>query len=186
MKKSLNYSSITIVLLGIALVIMSIGYANFERDLNINGTANVGSSKWSIKFLDSTYDETDGSVAADEESFNIAESTLTYSVELTKPGDFYEFTIDVKNEGTFDANLTAITLPTLTEAQAKYLTHELYYNGTKYTSSQSNIEDISLVSGASATVKVRVQYIQPANASDLPAAAQTITLNATLSYTQDA
>ena len=34
MKKSLNYSSITIVLLGIALVIMSIGYANFERDLN--------------------------------------------------------------------------------------------------------------------------------------------------------
>ena len=186
MKKSLNYSSVTIVLLGIALVIMSIGYANFERDLNIKGSASVSSSKWSIKFLDSTYTETEGSVAAKEDSFNVAESTLTYSVDLTKPGDFYEFTIDIKNEGTFDANLTAITLPTLTTEQAKYLTHELYYNGTKYTSSQSNIEDISLGATETATVKVRVQYIQPANASDLPASAQTIALNATLSYTQKA
>ena len=150
----------------------------------INGTANVGASSWSVKFDEGSYDETNGSVSVAESDRTIVETSMTYEVSLTKPGDFYEFTIDVQNSGTFDANLTGITLTALTEAQKKYLVYEVYYNGTKYTATTENITDVVLASKTSAPVKVKVQYIQPDKASDLPESEQSIKLDASLSFAQ--
>ena len=186
MKKSFNYSSIAIILLTVAVLVMSVGYANFTARLDINGTANVGSSSWSVKFAEESYTETTGSVAVSETDRTISETSMSYEISLSKPGDFYEFTIDVENAGTFDANLTGITLTALTEAQQKYLVYEVYYNGTKYTATTENIANVALTSKTSAPVKVRVQYIQPENAADLPATEQKITLNASLSFAQKA
>ena len=58
---------------------------------------------------------------------SISNLSMTYKVTLSKPGDFYEFTVDVKNSGTFDASLTGITMTYLTEAQSKYLTYKVYF-----------------------------------------------------------
>ena len=184
MKKSFSLSSVAIVLLTVAVVVMSVGYANFTAKLDINGTANVGASSWSVKFDEGSYDETNGSVSVAESDRTIVETSMTYEVSLTKPGDFYEFTIDVQNSGTFDANLTGITLTALTEAQKKYLVYEVYYNGTKYTATTENITDVVLASKTSAPVKVKVQYIQPDKASDLPESEQSIKLDASLSFAQ--
>ena len=186
MKKNLNYSSITIMLLAVAVIVMSVGYANFSKSLTINGTASVGASSWSLKFVEDSYTETSGSVTVSETDRTIAETSMSYSVSLSEPGDFYEFTMNVQNAGTFDASLTGITLSELTETEKKYLVYEVYYNGTKYDTTTTGLTGIELTSGATVPVKVRIQYIQPTNAADLPSAEASITLNASLSFSQKA
>ena len=39
MKKSLNASTLSILLLAVAVVVMSVGFAAYAQNLNINGTA---------------------------------------------------------------------------------------------------------------------------------------------------
>lgn len=182
MKKSFSYSTVIIFLLVAAVIIMSVGYANFSSKLEINGTAKVGASSWKVEILKDTYAESTGSATVSSKDFT--ETTMTYEVSLTEPGDFYEFTVNVKNSGTFDASLTGITMTALSEAEAKYLTYEVYYNGTKYTASNANIENVVLNSGDTVPVKVIVKYVQPAAAADLPATEQSITLDASFSFAQ--
>lgn len=184
MKKNFNYSSITILLLVVIVLVMSVGFASFSENLDIKGTTKVTGSSWNVGFDDSSYEESSGSVTVDANSRTLTGTSMTYELSLSKPGDFYEFTIDVVNNGTFDASLTGVTVTTLTEAQAKYLTYKLYYNGTEYSGTTSNITGVTLASGGTVPVKVRVEYIQPTLASDLPASTQTITLDASLSFVQ--
>ena len=109
---------------------------------------------------------------------------LAQNVTLTKPGDFYEFTVNVKNTGTFDANLTGITMSPLTTEQSKYLTYEIDYNGNTYTSTQTGLS-ISLANTSGIVpVKVKVSYVQPEKPADLPSSEVTIPLTASLTYKQ--
>lgn len=182
MKKSIGFSAVIIGLLVVAIVAMSVGFAVFSSNLKINGTTTVESSTWNIQFDEESYSETMGSKKTTPE-FNV--TSMTYAVTLTEPGDFYEFTVNVENNGTFDAQLTGITLTDLTPEQEKYLTYTLTYASTPYTSSQSDLS-IDLAHGSTAPVKVRVEYIQPENPADLPSETTPITLNATLNYLQKA
>lgn len=44
------------------------------------------------------------------------------------PGEFYEFTVDVVNEGSIDAMIDSVVkTPELTSAQAKYIKYEISY-----------------------------------------------------------
>ena len=114
MKKYLNTSTITIVLLLAVFITMSVGFAVFAQTLNINGTAVAKQASWKVQFKDNTYAESTGSVAASDTSLNV--TSMTYSVTLN-PGQFYEFSVDVENAGTFDAVLKSITLSDLTSEQ---------------------------------------------------------------------
>lgn len=185
MKKSLSFSSVIIVLLLVAVVAMSVGFAAFSSNLDINGTASVESSTWNVKFQEDSYQETSGSVTVDAGNRSISATSMSYSVTLTEPGDFYEFTISVENAGTFDAQLSGITMSSLTAEQAKYLTYTVSYNGNNYNATQSDL-NIDLLRTATAPVKVRVEYIQPADPNDLPSSVQSINLNATLNFVQKA
>lgn len=184
MEKKRNGQVIAIVVLAVALLVMTIGFAGYTRDLELNGTVNVGSSTWDIHFDNTSYQETTGSVAATSKT--IDNTTMTWNVTLSKPGDFYEFSIDVLNTGDFNAKLDAITLSALTEAQQKYLSYKVTYGTTTYTTTQTGITNISLPkTTGKETVKVRVEYLVPSDAADLPTeGASGITLNATLSYSQ--
>ena len=98
MERKKNGQIIAIVALAVAIVVMSVGFATYASTLNINGTTTVKANKWSVHFDDSTYDETTGSVAAT--THTITDTTASYTVTLTKPGDFYEFSVNVINDGT--------------------------------------------------------------------------------------
>ena len=183
MKKNISISTITIILLLVAIVAMSVGFAAFSSNLTINGTAAVESSNWNISFVEESYKETADSVTVASGNRTIGATSMTYNVSLTEPGDFYEFTINVENAGTFDALLDSVTLSTLTAEQAKYLTYKVFYNGNEYSSTTSSLS-IPLASKATAPVKVRVEYIQPENHTDLPSSTQNITLTASLDFVQ--
>ncbi len=103
---------------------------------------------------------------------------------LNKPHDFYEATIQAHNYGSFDAALKSITMSTLDASQSQYLSYTVTYNGTPYSSSTSGITGVTLGAGAKHPVKVRVEYLEPSNVSDLPTSNQTITVTGSLYYEQ--
>lgn len=182
MEKQKNTQMFVIAILAVAVLTMSVGFAVFTQTLDINGNVTVASSKWSIAFDTSSYVESDGSVAVSNKTLD--GTSMTYNVTLTKPGDFYEFTVNVKNTGTFDANLTGITMSPLTTEQSKYLTYEIDYNGNTYTSTQTGLS-ISLANTSGIVpVKVKVSYVQPEKPADLPSSEVTIPLTASLTYKQ--
>ncbi len=181
MEKKRNVQIIVIAALAFAVLFMSIGFATYASTLNINGNVSVGANKWSVHFVDTSYQETTGSVVAT--SRNITNNSITYNISLTEPGDFYEFSINVINDGTFNANLTAITLSSLTQAQDPYLGYTLTYDGVDYSTSASGLSlSLPFATGTNTkTVKVRVEY-----KSDAPTLAEgfDITLSASLDYSQ--
>ena len=184
MEKQKNSQLFMIAGLSLIVLFMTVGFALYESSLTVHGTTTVSPATWSVHYITNTYAESTGSVAATNTT--ITNTDVTYSVTLAKPGDFYEFTIDVINDGSFDAKLTALTMTALTTAQQKYLTYTVTYNGVDYTASQSNL-NVSLPCTSNSntkTMKVRVTYIQPENSSDLPSSSVDVTLNASLDYEQ--
>ena len=186
MEKKKNTQLFVIAILSVAILVMSVGFASYASTLNINGTATVKASKWSVHYVTDSYAESTGSVAAT--SHNLTNTDFTFSVTLNKPGDFYEATADIINDGTFNANLTSLTMSTLTAAQQKYLTYTVTYDGTPYTASPASISNPLPYAANSntKTVKVRVEYIQPESSADLPTANVDVTLTASLGYVQAA
>ncbi len=185
MEKNKNTQTLVIAILSFAILFMSVGFATYASNLNINGTATVKANKWSVHYQSNSYSETTGSVAAT--ASNLTNTDFTFTVTLTKPGDFYEAQATIVNDGTFNATLTSLTMSTLTTAQQKYLRYKVIYDGTEYTATNSSLS-LSLPYTANSNtkvVKVRLEYFQPEASTDLPQNDDVqVTLTAQLHYDQ--
>ncbi len=184
MQKQKNFQLAVIGVLAFAVLFMSVGFAAYSSVLNINGTANVSANKWSVHFDTDTYQLGDGSV--NEADISVSDTAVEYTVDLEKPGDYYLFSIDVVNDGTFGAVLDKITMTALTEAQKKYLTYTVKYDDQTYTASADSLSiALPTTTGANRkNVTVKVTYVQPANSDDLPSEAVTVNLAAAFDYSQ--
>ena len=160
---------------------MTVGFALYTQTLNINGTATVKGSPWNVHYIENDITPTSGSVTAT--AATVTETNFSFTVTLEKPGDFYEATINVENEGTMAALLKTVTMSTLTAAQQEYLTYTVTYNnGTAYTATTNNITGVRLPASGTHPVKVRVAYVQPADSNDLPSSDTTVTVTGSLYY----
>lgn len=183
MEKQKNTQIIVIAVLAVAILTMSVGFATFTETLNLSVNTTVGASKWSVAYDTTSYVESSGSVTVPVADRTLSGTSIAFAVNLAKPGDFYEFTINVKNGGTFDVNMTGLTMSTLDAAQQKYLTYKITYGGTTYTASANSLTH-ALAANGTAPVKVRVEYVQPEDSNDLPSEAVTVNLIASLDYEQ--
>lgn len=184
MQKQKNFQLAVIGVLAFAVLFMSVGFAAYSSVLNINGTATVSGNKWSVHFVPASFQLADGSKT--ETSKTISDTSVEYTVDLEKPGDSYAFSIDVINDGTFGAKLNKITMTALTDAQKKYLTYEVIYDGITYQASADSL-DIALPFATGANKKnvtVRVAYAAPTDPADLPETTQTVNLAVALDYSQ--
>ena len=114
MRKELKKQNIMIAIIALLLVV-TIGYATLQANLTINGTSKINNSTWNVHFNNPS-EATTGSVAIDTTKYANAKAatkddatTVSYNVLLTNPGDFYEFTVPVQNEGSIDAMIDTIT-----------------------------------------------------------------------------
>ncbi len=188
-----------ILLLIVAVLLMTIGFAAYTQNLTINGTVTVKGSPWKIHYVANSIVETTGtgSTTASSKAINTNDTNFAFTVTLEKPGDFYEATIQVINEGSMDAALKKVTMglsakdsdnaTVNTTDLAKYFSYSIISNtANTYTQTTDNTSGITLNANAShnAThpVKVRVTYVQPANANDLPAKDVTVTVTGQLDY----
>ena len=156
-KKNISYTFVFVLFL-----LISIGYAVLNSTLNINGKSNISKNTWDVHF--------DNIVVKDSsvESIKLPtienNTTVDFEVALNLPGDFYEFTVDVVNNGTIDAMIESITkTPDLTETQQKYLNYIIeYQNGEQITSKQL------IKTGKYLRIKVLVELKRDIEPSDLP------------------
>ena len=168
--------SIVLCIVLICTFTLSIAYAALSAVLTINGNAEVVASNWNIH-LDNPR-VTNGSVTKTLPV--ISGNTMTFSSSLVDPGDFYEFTVNVVNDGSIDAMIDSVSVtPTLTDSQKKYLRYEVtYQNGESISSKQT------LRKGSSMPIKVIVEFRSDIPVSDLPSTATSLNHKVTLIYSQ--
>mgnify|MGYP003303017868 CR=1 FL=1 len=107
MKKNKKNKTLLTVL--ILLLAITIGYAAIATTLKINGSADVKSARWNVYWDENSIAVTSGSVATTQGNearvTDSGKTQIEYSVELSEPGDFYEFTVDAVNEGSLNAKI---------------------------------------------------------------------------------
>lgn len=104
MPNIINNKKIIIFLLILGI---SIGFASLATRLNINGFTLVTKQRWDIHFENVRV--VDGSVDASSPSINSSRDTVNFTVDLIKPGDYFEFLVDAKNDGTVDGMIDTIS-----------------------------------------------------------------------------
>ena len=177
-----------ILILVVLLVSIGIGYAFLSQDLTINGTGKVAANNWSIYFDNLVLNQNNVALSTGDSAATINPTTLTdvtYTITLQKPGDFYEFTVDVVNDGSIDAMIGSVSNKLGgVEIDA---THPLpsYLNYTVTYSDGGPIQVNQLLEqNTSETYKVRLEYRTDITANDLPSTSQTLTLNFSVEYVQ--
>ena len=195
-KKNKKNKLILAVLLLIGII--GIGYAALGANLQINGIADITSVTWNVHFVEDSINLTEGSVAiaenTEEEAATIDSATeVSYHVKLTNPGDFYEFTVDVTNEGSIDAMIDSISskikigdeeeVEIIPTGENRNLPSYLDYSVT-YSDGVAIAPKHLLASNTEETFKVRLEFKKDITANDLPATAETLNLNFQVNYAQ--
>ena len=163
----------------VLILCLGVGFAFLSTQLNITGNTSVSGNKWSVYF--DNIQITEGSVDASVVPTTTGTTTTSveYIVNLDKPGDFYEFTVDAVNAGTIDAMIESITMTSLNEDVAKYLSYTAtYLDGT--TLAQNDV----LKKNSTVTYKVRVEYKKDIEATDLDEDGVNLTLTFGVNYVQ--
>ncbi len=172
-KKNLSINIILFLILAIG-----IGYAYLTSNLSITGQTEVVANTWNIHF--ENLNVSNGSVTATTPaSIQSNNMDITYSITLSRPKEYYEFTVDVKNDGTLPGKVSISTLSGLDTTSSKVIDYSVSYkNGNPV-----NIGDI-LNAGAKKTIRVRVFYKDDISSSDFPSNNLNLTLTYTLQYVQ--
>lgn len=170
-----------ILILLLLLVGIGVGYAALTTTLNINGNTTVKKASWDIHF--ENLQITDGSVTATTDAaIDSDTTTINYEINLEKPGDFYEFTVDIVNNGTIDAMISEVLKEGLTTEQEAYIFYTVdYYNNSCYHMQEKDL----LKSGTGENIKVRIEYRSDIDASELPTDVVSLSLKCGVSYVQD-
>ena len=170
--------SIYIVLIVVALIGITIGYAAISRTLTITGNSEVRENTWDLHFENIKI--TNGSVEADAPTIDNTNLVVNFNFFLNLPGDFYEFTVEVHNDGSIDAMIDSITkTPILTAAQQKYMNYIIEYQNGEQIASKQLVKSNEFV-----RFKVRVEYRSDVQEADMPTTNETLNLGFAVNYVQ--
>ena len=160
------------------LIVISIGYAALNTTLNINGKSTISKNTWDVYFDNVIVNA--GSVEAVKIPTVSDKTTVDFEVGLNLPGDYYEFTVDVVNNGTIDAMIESIDkTPVLTTEQAKYLNYTVTYENDEVITTKQLVNKESFV-----RLKVKVELRKDVNPADLPDVGDVLYLSFTVNYQQ--
>ena len=180
------------IILGLLILLFSIGYAYLSANLTITGTSNISNVDWDVHFENvvpnnsstATVNTAPAAAAADKVK------ALTYEVTFTQPGQFYEFTVDVKNGGSIDAMIESVesqikiddgSYETLTSSNLPaYLDYSInYHNGVDFA------QNHQLLHNTAETIKVRIDFKSNISNAQLEAATgKAISFKLLLNYKQ--
>ena len=131
-KNNIKYYGVIFAMI-LALVI---GYSLISKTIDINGIAGINDNKWDIHW-DNVQPNTDSTVTTETPVISEHATKVTYSVNLSLPGDFYEFDVDAVNEGTIAGTITKIehnVYKVVGEGEDStapdYITYSILYKGT--------------------------------------------------------
>ena len=188
-KKKLITSLVILIILSIG-----IGYAYLTSNLSITGATEIAANTWDIHFANLVVNS-DSVEATTPAAINPSDNTsITYTVKLNRPKDFYEFTVDVVNGGTINAKIAdnGVTNTSLTQTQDTYVNYTVTYaDGTEISAGDKLAKAGTTVNSVAQnvkTVKVRVEYdptITPAQLNAMGENYITLDLTFAMTYVQD-
>ena len=207
MNKEREMKTLVIAALVISVVAIGVGFAAFSTTLQINGTATVNTAgkTWNVLFtgvektdvstegIDATV-PTIGNSTAGENTTNAAIGTITAA--FTAPNQKLQYKITVTNSGSYDAKLTAASIPTLetitvtgtgaaAETDATNVKNHLKFSFTKADASAVTAGTDTLAAGATQDYLYTIEYEDLTDASELPKAQVSISIpQTTLTFSQ--
>ena len=159
-RKNNSFIIITIflIILGITL-----GYALIQSDIEINGLTNIGNNTWDIHFANVVVSE-NSLTPVSGATINPQDNTkINYTIVLDKPGDFYEFTVDIVNAGTLPGEISLSTVSGIDPTYEDIIEYSINYtNGNPI-----QVGDI-LNDGESKTIRVRTYFSEDIDVDELP------------------
>lgn len=207
MNKEREMKTLVIAALVISVVAIGVGFAAFSTTLQINGTATVNTDgkTWNVLFtgVEKTDVSTEGVEAttpsigngtAGENTTNAAIGTITAA--FTAPNQKLQYKITVTNSGSYDAKLTAASIPTLdtitvtgtgdaAETDAANVKSHLKFSFTKVDGSAVTAGTDTLAAGATQDYLYTIEYEDLTDAAELPKAQVSISIpQTTLTFSQ--
>lgn len=191
MKRQRFIQNTLIIVLGISIIIMSIGYAAYGTSFNIKGSTTIESALWDVHFENTV--STDNTTVSDYEritpaSLNSKTTSLNFAVSL-KPGEVYEFSTTVRNGGTYDSKLSSVSLTgskdenDLSIDDLEYQNQYIKYSVSYDDGSEIKVGDL-LDHDSSRNIIVRVEYLKNDDNLNIPEEDQTYIFDLDMVYTQ--
>ena len=182
-----------ILMLLVGIVAVSISYAAFTQNLNINGSANVQATSWSVHFANLTNGVRNGT-ASEVVAPTIKASRTDigdYEVSFYTPGDSITYKFDVVNDGDYDAKIAVVTKGTPSCSGTDATSNTNVCNNLEYTLKYtSNNQDVAvndtLRKNETKNMTLVLRYKSTIGQNELPTAEVTVSnLGITLQYAQD-
>lgn len=178
MEKDRKTKVLAVIAIIIAVVSLTIGFAAFSTTLSIDGTGDVKSSSWKVRFENLQPVQRVGTaVETTAPTINTNDTTISnFDVSFTTPGDSVSYTFDIANKGTFDAEITSINIPTPTcqgtgtnaEEDATNVCDNLEYKLTYTDGGAALAQADTLNKGETKNVTLTLTYKDTIGATELP------------------
>ena len=184
LKRRMRFNSKTnsmVLFLFSMILLLGVGYAYLNTSVTVQGAGKVTSSSWDVHFENIVVNEkSSNSLEGNPLPTIIDDSTVTFNVGLESPGEFYEFSLDVVNNGTIDAMIDDIIVsPELTVEQQKMFRYEIKYdNGINLEKYQS------LKSGEKKNIKILFKYNEMLDYVEYSEENQSFEFSITIKYVQ--
>ena len=178
-------NALIVALLAVVLV-MTVGYAAFAQQLNIEGNATI-TSKWDVHFQEGAENYQVGSLMGTTPTGDITVEpgglTATFEAELISPGDTITYNVPIVNAGNINAKLNEMTLSgNDVTVQADRVTAISKDGNIKYTVTSPGNNVLQAETGT-ATLTIKAEFVNKAegnaNAKD-----STASLTVSLNYVQ--
>ena len=98
----------TLSLITVAILSLTIAYAELSEMLTISGSGTVTSVDWDIAIANSTNKSNKATGTATYTTPVVSGTTISYTINLKKPGDSVTLYFDVKNEGDINAQISSV------------------------------------------------------------------------------
>jgi len=175
MKKIRNKNKIILFIL---VLIIGIGYAYISTNLSILTNLAFRTNNWNIYF--DNIIEKNGSefVTTHPETSGTNTTDISFTVNLPKPGDYYEFYVDIVNDSDIDAMVSLVTKNNLTSSQQQYAEFLITYFD------DAEIQENNLLEkGITDKLKVLVRYKTDITKEILESEKEPINISLELEYT---
>lgn len=169
-----------LVICGIMILLLGMGFAAGRADLKINGHAKMDNMKWKIHFIDLDERNTNTITATTPAAIDPNDDTkITFAVDNMNMGDTYEFDVDIENAGTIDAELKSMVLSDLATELQNYVEYEV-----EYTDGSEIKKCDTLDAGQKRRVHVKLAVKDDVTAADLPNSDDQYTFTVDFNYVQ--
>ena len=119
-----NIFVISVIIL--LLITVTIAYSLVSTSLNINGITHIRRSEWNVH-LDSVNTVTGRDLIVTAPTIDNSSTIINFAINLNKPEDIYEFTVDAYNEGTVDAKVSSVVKAGLSTEEEQYVDYAITY-----------------------------------------------------------